>query len=129
MQTAPQPQLQPWKSTVGGILILIVGGIDALAFLGTLLAAILLNSLSSFMDYVEAQIYPVTLDFFSALMIGLAVFFAVVAIVAILGGISALQRKRWGLALAGAIVSVFGTWFLGIPAVVFIAIGRDEFKS
>jgi hypothetical protein len=121
MQTAPQPQPQPWKSTVAGVVTLVIGGIDVLAFF---------SDASRFMRYVEEQIYPVTLDFFVAMLIVAAVIFAVVAVLAILGGISALERKRWGLALAGSIVAIFGPWWpIGITAVVFTALGRDEFKS
>ncbi len=133
MQTAPerqpQPQPQPWKSTVAGVLTLVIGAIDVLAFLGTLVAITLFNNSSRFMNYIEDQIYPMTMDWFSAMLIVAAVVFAAAAVLAILGGISALERKRWGLAVAGAIVSIIGPWWpVGIVGTVFTALARDEFK-
>ena len=134
MQTAPgsqpQPQPQPWKSTVAGVLTMVIGVIDALAFFGTVVAIILFNNSTRFMDYINDQIYPLTTGWFSAMLIFAAVVFAVVAVLAILGGIEALQRKHWGLALAGAIASIFGPWWpVGITGTVFMALARDEFKS
>lgn len=50
----------------------------------------------------------------------------VLGIVAVVGGISAIRRKRFGLSLAGAICSLPSV-FLGIVAVVFVALGKREF--
>jgi len=47
-------------------------------------------------------------------------------IVAIAGGVSAVQRKSFGLALAGAICSLPSVGF-GILAVIFVALGKREF--
>jgi hypothetical protein len=129
MQTSPQPHSQPWKSTVAGVLTLVIGAIDVLACLGSIVTIIVFNSSPRFVDYIEDQVYPMTTDFFTGMMIFAAVVFGIAAIVAILGAISALQRKRWGLALAGAIVSIIGPWWpIGITGTVFAAIARDEFK-
>ena len=53
----------------------------------------------------------------------------VLGIVAILGGIYALRRRIWGLALAGSICALIGPWFiLGILAIVFVSLGKREFE-
>ena len=44
------------------------------------------------------------------------------------GGIYALARKRWGLALAGSIVATSFLWPLGIPAIVFTVLSKNEFN-
>ena len=51
-------------------------------------------------------------------------------IVAIIGGVVALRRQQWGLALAGAICAVLTpmSFVLGAVAVVFIALSRCEFR-
>jgi hypothetical protein len=64
-----------------------------------------------------------------ALVVGiLALVFGVIALV---GGINALRRRRWGLALAGAILSLplvpVGS-VLGILAIIFLAMGKKEFS-
>ena len=50
-----------------------------------------------------------------------------VGTVAIIGGIFALKRRVWGLALAGAILAIFCMTPLGILAVIFLVLGRREF--
>jgi hypothetical protein len=53
----------------------------------------------------------------------------VLGTVALVGGICALQRRRWALALAGGICALVPlATLLGILAIVFVAMSRDEFK-
>ena len=53
----------------------------------------------------------------------------ILGIVAIVGGIFAIQRRLWGLALAGSIcaVLILPAFVLGVLSVVFVALGRSEF--
>jgi membrane protease YdiL (CAAX protease family) len=59
-----------------------------------------------------------------------------IGIVAIVGGIFALRRKRWRLALAGSICAIFCLWFipilvnvpLAIAAIVLVVLGKSEFE-
>ena len=51
-----------------------------------------------------------------------------IGILAIAGGISAIRRKRFGLSLAGAVCTLPSTIF-GILAVIFVALGKKEFKA
>lgn len=52
----------------------------------------------------------------------------VLAIVAIVGGISAIRRNRFGLSLAGAICALPSlTW--GVLAVIFVVLGKREFRA
>lgn len=52
----------------------------------------------------------------------------VLGIIAIVGGIFAIRRKIWGLALAGAICALFPPGVLGILAISFLAISKREFS-
>ncbi len=52
-----------------------------------------------------------------------------VGIMAIIGGVYALKRRIWGLALAGTICSLLCVWFLGIPAIIFVILGKGEFEK
>jgi hypothetical protein len=65
----------------------------------------------------------------TALIIGIVIL--VFGIIALVGGIHSIKRKRWGLALAGAILSFpflpLGG-ILGILAVIFISLGKGEFE-
>jgi len=99
-----------WKPTAGGILAIIGGAINLLALTG--LGLILFFPQGS-----------TAVGVLGALFLG-------TGIVALIGGISALQRKRWRLSLAGAICAVFPpSTLLGILSVVFVAMARDEFTS
>lgn len=101
-----------WKPTVGGILAIIAGVLQVI--FGTVLATVV--------GFVGAFIGMGWLSAIGAPLI-------VIGIVAIIGGIYALRRKVWGLALAGSICALIGPWFiLGILAIIFVALGKGEFK-
>jgi len=64
------------------------------------------------------------------LLFVLSFLMAFAGVLAVIGGTAALRRRNWGLALAGAIASLFsGAAILGILAVVFVAAARKEFPS
>ena len=52
----------------------------------------------------------------------------VFGIIALAGGISSLKRRRWGLSLAGSILSLFIMPILGILAIIFVSLGKGEFE-
>ena len=57
----------------------------------------------------------------------IGIIFLVLGIIAVVGGISAVKRGRFGLSLAGAICALpSGT--LGILAIIFIALPKREFE-
>jgi len=50
------------------------------------------------------------------------------ASMAIIGGVCALRKRLWGLALAGSIGALIGPWgMLGILAIIFVSLGKGEF--
>ncbi len=94
---------------VGGLIILIIGGLDE-------------GMMSLFwFGMPGTPVIPL------ALLSMVAIPVIVLGILAIVGGIYALQRKTWGLALTGAISGAFLSWFLGIPAIILTALSRKEF--
>jgi hypothetical protein len=52
----------------------------------------------------------------------------VLGIVAIIGGVSAIRRKSFGLSLAGAICALPSS-ILGILAVIFVSLAKREFEA
>ena len=54
--------------------------------------------------------------------------FIVLGVLAIIGGIYAIMRRLWILALIGAICAIVVAAPLGIVAVIFLAIGKSEFS-
>ena len=101
-----------WKPIAAGILIILVGAVQVI--LGTLGAAGV-----GFIGGIFG------IGWLSAIFAPLIVF----GIVAMIGGICALMRRVWGLALAGSIFALIGPWFvLGILAIIFVSLGKGEFK-
>lgn len=101
-----------WKPTTAGILALIAGALEVI--IGLLFAAgvgILGGILG--MGWLSVVFAPLI----------------IFGIIAIVGGIYALRRRIWGLALAGSICALVGPWFLlGILAIIFVSLGKREFK-
>jgi len=55
---------------------------------------------------------------------------AICGILALLGGISALRRKHWGLSMTGAICALVPLQtLLGVVSMVFLSLCRDEFAQ
>ena len=101
-----------WKPTVAGILAIIAGVIEVIT--GTVWA-----TGAGFWGGIFGM------GWLSAIFAPLIVF----GIIAIVGGIYALKRRIWGLALAGSIFALIGPWFiLGILAIIFVALGKSEFE-
>ena len=106
-----------WMPMVAGILDIVAGSLDVILAIALIFVGVLMR----FVPDVPPFLWP--------LFMGLAGPFAIVGILAFVGGIYALQRKIWGLALAGSIAAFFTpSWVLGIAAIVFTALSKNEFE-
>ena len=65
--------------------------------------------------------------FVPSIIFGMSIPAAVIALLALVGGILAILRKQWRWALAGSIAASLSLTILGIPAIVLIALSKDEF--
>jgi hypothetical protein len=99
---------------IAGILMLVSEGFKFLALLGVLLFLIVPASF---------------LRLGGLLVLLLSLPLLAVTALAVIGGIFALLRKRWGWALAGSIVCILPFSLLGIAATILVALSRDEFDS
>ena len=68
-------------------------------------------------------------EFVPGMILGWAVIQLILSVLVLVGGIYALRRKIWGLALAGSIVAILLFFPLGIPATVFAVQAKDEFEQ
>jgi hypothetical protein len=106
-----------WKPTVAGILAILAGALQVIV--GIAIAAV------SGIGGALIGIGWLTGWLGAAISAPLIVF----GIIAIIGGIYALRRNIWGLALAGSICALIGPWFiLGVLAIIFVSLGKREFK-
>ena len=117
-----------WKPTVAGLLNIVAGALSLLGIPGVIVVISTLGSSQFFMDALYEAGLSWEIGFVRTILIVLAVFVAIVGTLSLIGGLYALQRKRWGWALTGSIASILSLTPLGIAATVFIAISRDEFQ-
>ncbi|MFC2013111.1 hypothetical protein ACFLUE_02360 [Chloroflexota bacterium] len=117
-----------WKPVVAGILNIVAGAIHLIGFIGVIIAIFAIGSGIPLWQYAP-ETFPTAIGLAQTILIIVAVFTAIVGILPLVGGIYSVQRKKWGLAFAGSIAAIFGTAVLGLLAVIFTAMSRDEFES
>lgn len=107
---APEAIPKTWMPVVAGILTIVAGGFNF--FVGLIRGAI------------------GHAGFFSIWGLGaFGVPHIVLGVIAVIGGIFAVQRKVWLIALVGAICALM--WpltLLGILSIIFVSLSRKEFK-
>ena len=119
-----------WKPMTAGILSIIAGAISAFFAMGLIVAIVATSTWHFFLETVPPEDLPFVAPILSTVLIILLVLSVIKAVFPIVGGVFALQRKRWGWALAGAIIAVIGwTFLLGVLSTIFIAMARDEFEK
>jgi hypothetical protein len=111
--------------SAGGILAIIVGVFELI--IGGLMAALprLLSMPFDISGFPHpGDMFDTTMITSHLLIVGIVL--AVLGIIAIVGGISAIRRGSFGLSLAGAICSLPSGTF-GVLAIIFVALARREF--
>ena len=115
-----------WKPTTAGVLSILAGVLGGSSgIVGVLIATVVGWGEDDLLLRLMLPDIPLPLMVLGAIATPLII----AGIVAIVGGIFALKRRIWGLALAGAISAVFPCFFLGIPAIIFVVMGKDEFEQ
>ena len=102
--------VKTWKPGAAGIFSIIAGSV-ALGRGSETFIGMLAPQLSGYIGYSQL----------SSALIGLG-------IVAIAGGVFALRRKIWGVALAGAILAIPCIAPLGVLAIIWVYQSRKEFR-
>ena len=130
-----------WKPTTAGILTIIEGAMSIAFGIGVTVVGMGVGilgglNLSSWIEEWAGVYGPGMVDIqsmvtailgvSSAILIAIGVVLLVCGIISLVGGIHAIKRRRWGLALAGAICSLPG--IMGILAIIFVSLGKKEFE-
>ncbi len=114
-----------WKSTTAGVLSIVAGSLTAAgALLLLLFGGVLSGILASCGVPNMLSLIPFPI------LGGMATPLLILGAMAIVGGSYAIRRRHWPLALAGALCALFPpqVGILGILAVVFVVLGKDEFN-
>jgi len=124
-----------WKPMTAGILS-IIGGVPAIT--GGIMLTLMAKGITLLGIVPWATIVPEMKDIpeIHGILGGVGIFLTAIAVpliilgvVAIVGGVYALKRKRWGLALAGAICALLCNTLMGILAIIFVSMGKGEFEG
>ena len=110
------PIKKTWRPKVAGILDIVMG---------TLILIIL-----SIFAVVPMIVEPVQTGvfLFDLSLSYIIVPAAIIASLAIIGGVFAIQRSKWRWALAGSIAAAISPIPLGIAAIILIVLSKNEFK-
>ncbi|MFC1845831.1 hypothetical protein ACFLYM_00250 [Chloroflexota bacterium] len=113
------------KPMIAGICTIVAGALGVIMAIGILIGSGIIGSLMIGAVADIPRILP-------GILIAIAIPVMIIAIIAIVGGVYALKRKIWGLALAGAILSIFIAsplgLALGIAAIVLLILSKEEFS-
>jgi len=120
-----------WKPTTAGILCIVSGALNLIFAPLYLLYGNIFGSLFNGSSPYNPWMTPDTGAFLDIMIFIMTVYGAVsiaTGIVSIVGGIFALRRRSWGLALAGALCALFPGVVFGVLAIIFLALSRREFE-
>ena len=115
-------------SLIGGVLSIVSGSFGVLGLGMFILFALLIKasinnpSYESSMSASDFRVMAITL-------VTLGTISALIGVLGIIGGIFACRRRIWGLALAGAIAGTITFFPCGVAAIVFVSLGKSEYKS
>jgi len=119
------------KATVGGVLSIVasaIGILMGLLFLAyPLFMSSMFGSLEGEMSTYDTEFMDSFMAFMWVIFIAAFLFHLILGALGIAGGICAVKRKAWGLALAGAIASSMLFYYIGIVAVILVAMAQPEF--
>jgi hypothetical protein len=121
------------NAKAGGILTIVSGALGVFGLVGALFLIFIFRFLynETYTPYAPYGSGPPA-EFFTFITIFYAAWgliFALIGALAVVGGISALKKKRWGLALAGSIAGTITFFPCGIPAIIFVKLAKPEFSE
>lgn len=119
------------RSQVGGILSIVSGAFGVLwMFWFIFITYFFRLMVTDFNHYAfQSSEDELALNLVTYIYGGIGVVLAILGVLAIVGGVYALKKKLWGLALAGAIAGTITFLPCGITAVIFTSLGQPEFKA
>jgi hypothetical protein len=111
-----------WMATVAGVLNIIAGALSIVGVMALVFA-------STIVGHIAAEEKEFPLFAVETLLGGFAALGLIVALLAIVGGIFALRRRRFGWAITGAIAACFSFPPLGVPAVILVVLAEKELRG
>ena len=120
------------NAKVGGILSIVSG---VFGFIGGGFYILMIFMFNFILTMPQTQ-YPMTPEFPQEMFQIMAIFYGAIGLIlaligalAIVGGVYAIKKKHWAMALAGAIAATVTFFPCGIPAIIFVCLGKEEFSA
>ncbi|MDD5397965.1 MAG: hypothetical protein PHU70_02680 [Dehalococcoidia bacterium] len=105
-----------WKPVTAGILDIIAGAAGLILGFGFMIGGAIVGFITQMPMWLNTLIPVISIPLI------------ILGLIDISGGICALVRKVWGLALAGSITTLITSPVIGIIALVLTAISKKEFS-
>jgi uncharacterized membrane protein len=102
---------------IAGVINIVIGSLNLLLVLGVIIIIAWVSS-----DYYFDEI---TMPFLWVVFIVLLIF----SVPSIIGGVYALQRKNWVMALIGSITSFLSWNIIGLIPLILVIVSKDEFAE
>jgi hypothetical protein len=124
-----------YKSKIAGILSIVSGGLGIGTSLMWMVMIVIFSTMIRMPGFMPAtpgtddQMFYTMFSIWMTVYIILIVGMILVSALAITGGVFALKKKRWGVALAGSIGSIIAFMPCGIAALIFVITGKEEFQG
>ena len=115
-----------WKPVMAGILDIVSGAIGMVGGIYFVILSSLLRSIHEYLKVDPAVIKNIEQIVSNIIAVPFILVFA--GIIAIIGGVYALQRRIWVFALAGAVFSFVLFWPFGLASIIITAMSREEFS-
>lgn len=116
----PAPAKQSALPIVGGVLILIG------ALLEVLMGLAIVGSIGALDSFMLVDVEGI--DAFQDIVTVCGIIWLVMGLIGILGGIFAITRKHFGLAILGGVFALPGFGVFALIGIILVAVARKEFK-
>jgi len=122
-----QPISRSSKPLIGGIFLIIAG------LLGIFTWSMALALDSSMLQNILPTDSPISVEQLQSILVTCGIIGCILSIIALAGGIVAVKRKAWGLAIVGGILGLFtiGPYLLGsiiaLIGLILVVISRKDF--
>jgi hypothetical protein len=118
------------NARTGGILTIISGVFGVLWLVWALFMILMMRVAFStpyapFGSLLPAEFFTLMTTFYSII----GAFYFLLGVLGIVGGVFALRKKNWRVALAGAIAGNLTFFPCGIPAIIYVTLAKPEFSA
>ncbi len=120
VQAGPPAKKKTVMPLIGGVLILLGGVLSLVAGLGLVASVGALDSLM--LIDVEG------VNMFEDLLTACGIIFIILGLIGILGGVFAMMRKHFGLAVLGGVFALAGWFIPALIGLILIGVSKDEFE-